>query len=75
MEGDMTVETIDKRFCATAVKKGFITAHQVLEALEIQAAENLVLKKRRLIGKILLDLGFVTRPQIEEVLGSINTVT
>ncbi|MBN1834036.1 MAG: hypothetical protein JW896_18190 [Deltaproteobacteria bacterium] len=71
----MTVETIDKRFCTVAVGKGFITSHQLLEALEIQAAEDLVGKKHRLIGRILFDLGFVTTLQIKEVLASMNSTS
>lgn len=74
-DGDMTVETIDKRFCTVAVGKGFITSHQLLEALEIQAAEDLVGKKHRLIGRILFDLGFVTTLQIKEVLASMNSTS
>jgi hypothetical protein len=71
-EGDMTVETIDKIFCNVAVVKGFITSHQYLKALEIQAAEDLLGKKHRLIGRILFDLEFVNLPQINEVLASMN---
>jgi hypothetical protein len=71
-EGDMSVETIDKSFCNAAVGKGFITSHQLLKALEIQAAEDLLGKKHRLIARILFDLEFVNLPQINEVLASMN---
>lgn len=71
----MTVEKIDKRFCTLAAGKGFITSHQLLEALAIQAAEDLVGKKHRLIGSILFDLGFVTPIQIKEVLVSMNSAS
>lgn len=68
----MTVETIDKCICTVAVGKGFITSQQLREALEIQEAEDLVGKKHRLIGKILLDLGFVTPLQLKEALSWTN---
>jgi hypothetical protein len=67
-EGNMITETIDKCICTIAVGKGFITSHQLQEALEIQAAEDLVGKKHRLVGRILLDLGFVTPLQLKEAL-------
>jgi hypothetical protein len=66
----MIIEKLDNRFGTTAVGKGFITSHQLVEALEIQARENVAGKKRRLIGEILVGLGFVTLPQIEEILAS-----
>jgi hypothetical protein len=68
----MTVETIDKCICTIAVGKGFIKSHQFVEALEIQAAEDRVGKKHRLIGRILLDLGFVTPLQLKEALDWTN---
>lgn len=69
----MTVRTIDKSFCSVAVGKGFITSQQFRKALEIQAAEDLLGKKHRLIGRILFDLGFVTLLQINEVVASMNS--
>ena len=68
----MIIEELDKHFGTTAVGKGFITSHQLVEGLEIQAREDLVGAKHRLIGKILFDLGFVTLPQIEEILASMS---
>ena len=68
----MIIEELENRFGAMAVGKGFITSHRLVKALEIQARDNLVGGKRRLIGKVLFDLGFVTLPQIEEVLASMS---
>jgi hypothetical protein len=72
-EGNVTIEKLDKRFCTVAAGKGFITSHQLLKALEIQAEEDLVGEEHRLIGKILFDQGFVTPPQIKEILVSMNS--
>ena len=61
-----------KRFGVIAVEKGFISDDQLLQALNLQAQENLKAGQHRLLGQILLDLGFMTEPQIEEVLEVIN---
>jgi hypothetical protein len=71
-EGNMIIEEFEKRFGTFAVGKGFITSQQLVQAFGIQARESLVGEEHRLIGKILFDLGFVTLPQIEEVLASIS---
>ena len=63
---------IYKRFGAIAVEKEFVTEEQLLEALQIQAKENLQEGKHRLLGQILLDKGHITNSQIEEVLAVIN---
>ena len=63
---------IHKRFGAIAVEKGFVTEEQLLEALQIQAKENLQEGKYRLLGQILLEKGHITNSQIEEVLAVIN---
>ena len=64
----MAIEDLEKHFGTTAVGKGFITFDQLMEALEIQEREDMEGKKHRLIGTIFFDMGFMTLPQIEEVL-------
>ena len=71
-EGNMTIQELEKRFGTIAVEKGFITLQQLMDALEIQVRENLAGAKHRLIGDILFDVGFLTEPQIEEVLKSMS---
>ena len=68
----MTLEELEKRFGATAVGKGFVTVDQLMEALQIQVRENIEERRHRLIGQILFDQGFMTLPQIEEVLTSMR---
>ena len=58
----------DNRFGVVAVKGGFITPEQLTDALTIQVLEELESDKRRLIGEILLEKGYITTDQIEEVL-------
>jgi len=66
------MEKEQKRFGATAIEKGFITAVELLEAMRIQITEDIELKKHRPIGAILLDEGSITRAQLNEVLRSMN---
>ena len=69
----MPMKKIEKRFGTIAVEKGFITIDQLLDALEIQVREDLTGMKHRLVGRILYDLGFLTLPQIERVIGSMDS--
>ena len=62
-----------KRFGTIAIEKGFITVDQLMDALEVQVREDLAGIKRRLIGRILYDLGFLTLHQMEQVLGSMDS--
>ena len=58
----------ENRFGVVAVKGGFITPDQLTDALTIQVLEELEGDKRRLIGEILLEKGYITTDQIKEVL-------
>ncbi len=60
------------RFGTIAVEKGFLTTEQLMEALSIQARENVETGNHRLIGQILVDLGYMTEDQIDDVLEIIN---
>ena len=71
----MNIDQLERRFGATAVAKGFITIDQLMEALQIQVTENIEERKHRLIGRILFDQGFLTLPQIDEVLASMRLPT
>jgi predicted metal-dependent hydrolase len=64
----MTVEVHDKRFGVIAVEKGFITKEQLFEALKIQIEEELQNKQHNLIGLILIELGYLTHDQADEIL-------
>ncbi len=64
-----------KRFGFIAVEKGFITADQLVEAFKVQVLEEIDKEKHRLIGAILFEHGFITLPQIDEVLESMQTLS
>jgi hypothetical protein len=68
----LAITKIEKRFGALAVEKGYITLDQLIKAMNIQIFENLQEEKHRLIGEILLEEGFITKEQIDEVLGSLG---
>ncbi len=59
---------LERRFGILAVEKGYITAEQLLEAMAIQLKRDLDKKKHRLIGRILVELGYVQPFQIKEIL-------
>jgi len=69
----MTVEVsyFRLRFGALAVRKEFVTVHQLVEATTIQVREDVEGKPHRAIGEILADLGYMTTSQIDEVLMAI----
>ena len=65
----MVVQDLDRRFGGMAVDRGFITSKQLIDAITIQAKENVEESKHRLIGTILFENGFMSMEQINEVLG------
>ena len=58
----------EERFGNIAVRMGFITPQQLMEALNNQVIEEIRDGKHRLIGQILFELNYMTVEQIEEVL-------
>ncbi len=65
MEG---IKKLEKRFGTMAVELGFITIEQVMEAMTIQLREDMEKEEHRLIGQILMGLGYMNTSQIKEVL-------
>ena len=66
----MTIDDLDRRFGNVAIRKGFITSEQLIEAITSQIIENVESNQHRLIGSILHEKGYVTIKQIDEVLKS-----
>ncbi len=64
----MAADKIDKRFGSIAIRKGYITMEQLIEALTQQVKENISKNQHRLIGSILRERGFLTLEQIDEIL-------
>ena len=69
----MTDETsqFQVRFGMVAVRKEFVTVPQLVEAMAIQAREDVTGEPHRFVGKILVDLGYMTFSQIGDVLRDI----
>lgn len=55
------------RFGMVAVQSGFITADKFVEAIAVQLSEDLKGRPHRLIGMILLALGYLTADQVEQI--------
>ncbi len=66
----MAIKDLDQRFGSAAIKLGFITSEQLIEALTIQVKENVNDGSHRLIGSILREKGYITIEQIDQVLKS-----
>ena len=64
----MTTVQKQIRFGIIALEKGFITQRQLGKAVNKQLSDDLERGKHRLIGEILVDMGFMTVSQVEEVL-------
>jgi len=64
----MELEHTEYRFGYIAEKKGYITADELIGALEIQVKENIDQREHRFIGNILRSLGYITTDQINKVL-------
>jgi hypothetical protein len=65
------IEHYEKQFGIIAIEKGFIATDNLIETLKIQVEEEIKYKTHRLIGEILLDRGYITPTQIQEVLDGI----
>jgi hypothetical protein len=64
----MSFHGLERRFGITAVDKGLITADQLIEAMTLQIREELAHRRHRPVGHILVELGYLSRPQVREVL-------
>ena len=64
----MATEDNEMRFGIVAVDKGFVTAEQIVNALELQVKEELSSGKHQKMGMILLEQGQMTLIQVDEVL-------
>lgn len=60
------------RFGVMAVRHGFVTPEQVVDALEIQVVEDLSKGWHRPIGEILLEQELISRSQFDKVLNALE---
>jgi hypothetical protein len=70
----MAKDTRKRRFGTIAISKGFISLEEFTEAIEVQAKEELKDNKHRLIGEILVDLGFMDPSQVNSVMNELIAV-
>ena len=63
----------ENRFGVVAVKGGYITPEQLTDALKTQILEELKDDRHRIIGNILYEKGYITMPQIADVLVSMSS--
>ena len=74
MNEDVARQLSDKycpRFGKIAVDMGLITADQMKEALVEQADDNISERPHRLLGRILLDKGWLTHKQIDTIMNEV----
>lgn len=57
-------------FGEIAIRKGYVTATQVRKALEVQAETVRKGERHKLIGVLLVDLGYLTPAQVMDVLAT-----
>jgi hypothetical protein len=62
------IEHYEKRFGIVAVEKGFVSPENLIKAMKMQVEEDINLHTHRLIGEILLDLGYISAEKIQEIL-------
>ena len=60
------------RFGAIAIEKDFITMENLIEAFKIQVNKEMEKAVCIEIGEILVELGYMTHEQVDEVLGTIS---
>jgi len=70
---DIPSDTIEERFGVIGERKGYITPAELVKALEIQALENIKDGVHRFVGEILIEQGYLTRVQLDDILRSIET--
>ena len=70
----MTSKYPQVRFGTLAVEKSIITEEQLGKAVNIQMNEDLKGMGHRLLGQILVDMGYMSRKQVEEVLRTISGI-
>nr|WP_320191287.1 hypothetical protein [uncultured Desulfobacter sp.] len=61
-----------KRFGTIAVEKGFISKDDLAAAIRIQTDENISKGQHRLLGRILMEQGLLTKEQVYQVLDAMN---
>jgi hypothetical protein len=68
----MLEENIRERFGDIAIRKGFITKDQFIEAMAFQIENEMEGIQPKLIGSLLHDLGYMSEDQLDEIVESMT---
>lgn len=68
----MLSDNIELRFGQLAIKMGYITLQQLIDAVAIQILEEYQNSSHRLIGMILVEKGFMTLDEVHDVLSTMG---
>ena len=69
--GEIEMEEFESLFGNLAVKKGFITSEEFVQALENQVNEEIDNGHLRPVASILQEKGYITSPQIDDVFATL----
>ena len=70
--GTMGQRYSGSRFGTIAIEKNFITFENLLEALKVQVNKDLEESIHVEIGQVMIQLGYMKKKEVEEVLHSIS---
>ena len=68
----MSEDSLAKRFGDIALQKKFITKNQLLEAMRVQIENKIEKAEHKLIGAILIELGYMSEDQVNQVLDTMS---
>ena len=68
VEDKSSTKREEGRFGDIALRERFVTSEQVLKSIEVQIAEDIGGQKHRFIGQILLELGYMSSSQVNDIL-------
>jgi len=68
----MSEDSLAKRFGDIAIQKQFITKNQLLDAVTVQIENKIEKAEHKLIGAILIELGYMSEDQVNQVLETMS---
>lgn len=68
LKGALEMELLEKRFGMVAVDNDYISKDQLQQALRAQIDENIENNSHKLIGSILMELGYLDEEQTNKIL-------
>ncbi|MFH1349713.1 MAG: hypothetical protein ABII26_02135 [Pseudomonadota bacterium] len=66
----MAVKNSEIFFGTIAIKKGYVTGGQLGRAVTLQMREDIEGGQKRLLGEILIEMGYMSTDQVQDVLES-----